>query len=49
MAIKRTKDGSVDLRTKEGKEIANRMAKAREARKSKNSIVNRFVRLFTKK
>ena len=31
MAIKRTADGSVDLRTREGKAIAERMAKARKA------------------
>lgn len=33
--LKRTSDGSVDLRTKAGKEIAARMAKARAARKKK--------------
>jgi len=50
MAVKRTKDGTVDMRTKEGKEMAARMAKAREARKKKqqkeNGIVNRLVRLL---
>lgn len=30
--LKRTQDGSVDLRTKEGRAIAERMAKARAAR-----------------
>lgn len=30
--LKRTADGSVDLRTKAGKKIAERMAKARAAR-----------------
>ena len=38
MALKRTSDGSVDLRTKQGKAIAARMAKARAARsKSKTT------------
>ncbi len=41
--VKKTKDGKVDKRTKEGKEIAARMAKARE---SKNSLKNRIKRLF---
>ncbi|MCQ2217999.1 MAG: hypothetical protein MJZ33_05880 [Paludibacteraceae bacterium] len=37
--LKRTADGSVDLRTKEGKAIAERMAKARAAKnKSKRKI-----------
>ena len=43
MALKRTADGTVDLRTKEGKAIAARMAKARA---SKNSLKNRLKRLF---
>ena len=30
-AVKKTKDGTVDKRTKEGKEICARMAKARKA------------------
>lgn len=30
-AVKKTKDGTVDKRTKEGKEICARMAKARRA------------------
>ncbi len=34
--LKRTKDGTVDKRTKEGREIAERMRKAREAKKKKN-------------
>ena len=34
MVVKRTADGKVDKRTKEGKAIAERMAKARAARKS---------------
>lgn len=42
-SVKKTKDGTVDKRTKEGKEIAARMAKAR---KSKNSLKNRIKRLF---
>ena len=33
--LKRTADGSVDLRTKAGKKIAERMAKARAARARK--------------
>ena len=41
--VKKTKDGTVDKRTKEGKEIAERMAKARAA---KNSLKNRIKRLF---
>lgn len=44
MAVKKTKDGKVDKRTKEGKEIAARMAKARAA---KNSLKNRLKRLFS--
>lgn len=41
--VKKTKDGTVDKRTKEGKEIAARMAKARKA---KNSLKNRIKRLL---
>jgi hypothetical protein len=41
--VKRTADGSVDLRTKEGKEVAARMAKARKA---KGSLKNKIKRLF---
>ena len=44
MAVKKTKDGKVDKRTKEGKEIAAHMAKARAA---KNSLKNRLKRLFS--
>ena len=43
MAVKKTASGKVDRRTKEGKEIAARMAKARA---SKNSLKNRLLRLF---
>ena len=43
MAVRKTKDGTVDKRTKEGKEIAARMAKARKAR---GSLKNRIKRLF---
>ena len=43
MAVKRTASGKVDKLTKEGKEIAARMAKARA---SKNSLKNRLKRLF---
>lgn len=42
-AVKRTASGAVDKRTKEGREIAERMAKARAA---KNSFSNRLKRLF---
>lgn len=41
--VKKTKDGTVDKRTKEGKEIAARMSKARKA---KNSLKNRIKRLL---
>ena len=41
--VKRTADGTVDKRTKEGKEICARMAKARKAQKS---LKNRIKRLF---
>ena len=44
MAVKKTASGKVDKRTKEGKEIAARMAKARKA---KNSFANRLKRLFS--
>ena len=43
MAVKTTASGKMDKRTKEGKAIAERMAKARKA---KNSLVNRLKRLF---
>lgn len=42
-SVKKTKDGKVDKRTKEGKAICARMAKAR---KEKNSLKNRIKRLF---
>ena len=41
--VKKTKDGTVDKRTKEGKAIAARMAKARA---EKNSLKNRIKRMF---
>lgn len=41
MALKRTADGTVDKRTKEGKEIAARMAKARAAAAKKTGKVKR--------
>ena len=41
--VKKTKDGTVDKRTKEGKEICARMAKARKAQ---GSLKNRIKRLF---
>ncbi len=40
---KKKADGTVDKRTKEGKAICERMAKAR---KEKNSLKNRIKRLF---
>ena len=43
MAVKKTTVGTVDKRTKEGKEIAARMAKARA---EKNSLKNRIKRWF---
>lgn len=41
--VKRTADGTLDKRTKEGKATAARMAKARAAR---GSLKNRIKRLF---
>jgi len=41
--VKKTKSGTVDKRTKEGKEICARMAKARKAQ---GSLKNRIKRLF---
>lgn len=41
---KKTKDGTVDKRTKEGKEIAERMAKARKAKNSLKNRVKRFIK-----
>ena len=38
--VKKTKDGKVDKRTKEGKAICARMAKAR---KEKNSLKNKWI------
>jgi hypothetical protein len=42
-SVKKTKSGKVDKRTKEGKAICARMAKAR---KERNSLKNRIKRLF---
>lgn len=42
MALKRTKDGTVDLRTKKGREIAARMAKARRAAARKRRLQKRW-------
>jgi len=42
-APRRTADGTLDKRTKEGKAVAERMAKARKA---KGSLKNRIKRLF---
>lgn len=41
--LRKTKSGRVDKRTKEGKAICARMAKARRA---KNSLKNRLKRLW---
>ncbi len=41
--VKRKADGTVDKRTKEGKAICARMAKARRAQ---GSLKNRILRLF---
>lgn len=43
MALKRTKEGKIDKRTKEGKAVAERMAKARAARGKKNSFAQRLA------
>ena len=51
MALKRTKEGKVDKRTKEGKAVVERMAKARAARGKNNSFAQRLAsfasRLFS--
>lgn len=41
--LRKTKSGTVDKRTKEGKAICARMAKARRAKKS---LANRLKRMF---
>lgn len=41
--LRKTKSGKVDKRTKEGKAVCARMAKARRA---KNSLKNRLKRLW---
>lgn len=41
--VKKKADGTVDKRTKEGKAICERMAKARKAQ---NCLANRIKRLF---
>ena len=43
MAVKRTASGKIAKRTKEGKAMCERMAKARKA---KGSLKNRLKRLF---
>lgn len=43
LKVKRTADGTIDKRTREGKEMALRMAKARASR---GSLKNRIKRLF---
>ena len=44
--VKKTKDGTVDKRTKEGKAIVERMA---QARAEKNSLKNRIKRDYEKR
>lgn len=44
MAVRKTADGTVDKRTKEGKEIAARMAKARAAAKKKQQATKSKVK-----
>lgn len=48
--LKKTKDGKVDARTKEGKAIIERMKKAREAKekKNKNSLLTKLKKLIGK-
>ena len=41
MAVKRTADGTVDKRTKEGKAICARMAKARRAAARKRRLAKK--------
>lgn len=48
MAVKRNSDGTIDKRTKEGKAIAERMAKARAAR-AKTSTTKKSTSSSTKK
>ncbi len=48
MAVKRNTDGTIDKRTKEGKAIAERMAKARAAR-AKTSTTKKSTSSTTKK
>lgn len=43
-AVKKTQDGTVDKRTKEGKAIAERMAKARAEKKSLKNRIKRFFK-----
>lgn len=40
--LKKTADGTVDLRTKKGKEIAARLAKARKAKENKAKVKKIF-------
>ena len=51
MAIQRTKSGKIDKRTKEGKAMLERMAKARAAaakkRKQEASLIGRIKRMFS--
>ena len=44
MAVKKTKEGKVDKRTKEGKTMCEKMAKARA---SKGSIMNKIKKFFS--
>ena len=47
--VRRTQSGKIDKRTKEGKEILERMAAARAAKKKKEEgFLSRIVKLFGK-
>ena len=45
MAVKRTADGTIDKRTKEGKAVAQRMEKARAAKENK-SVLSKIEKLL---
>lgn len=44
MAVQKTKSGKMDKRTKEYKEAAERMAKARKEKNSLKNRVKRFIK-----
>ena len=44
--LKRKANGKIDLRTKEGKEVAKRMEKARKARDKKKGVVGKLLSLL---